>query len=443
MVTSPPNLTESKSERLHHLDALRATAMLLGIVLHASLAYTGGPWIVRDAGHPGFAVTFFAIHGFRMQLFFLLSGFFTALLWRRLGLAGLLKQRAARIALPLFLGLFTIIPLLWAVVAWAGAVQETTAEAAAVTADATGSAASVADELATTNQASKPRPIAVALWFLFRFPVFHHLWFLWFLCWMIAGFAIVAWCAERGVGRSVSSWLRAPSAVTRLFVGSAGALIWLVPLTIITYALMKVTEEGAVFGPDTSGGLLPLPGVLFHYSVFFLMGALLFEVPDAMRGFSRRWVLALIGAVVLFPFAAGFALGLPWSHGLVPNTAAHRTLAFTGQALYAWLASIALLGLFARFVASERPLFRYLADSAYWLYLAHLPLVVAGQILLRGVDWPPLLKFVVLTLGSTALLLLSYEFCVRRTWLGAMLNGRLAGERERPRGGLRDETPAT
>jgi hypothetical protein len=40
------------------------------------------------------------------------------------------------------------------------------------------------------------------------------------------------------------------------------------------------------------------------------------------------------------------------------------------------------------------------------------------------VDWPPFIKFVVLTLGSTALLLLSYEFCVRRTWLGAMLNGR-------------------
>jgi hypothetical protein len=72
-----------------------------------------------------------------------------------------------------------------------------------------------------------------------------------------------------------------------------------------------------------------------------------------------------------------------------------------------------------------------------------LPLVVAGQILLRGVDWPPFVKFVVLTLGSTALLLLSYEFCVRRTWLGAILNGRLAGERERPRGGLRDETRAT
>ncbi len=412
--------------RFHHLDALRATAMLLGIVLHASLAYTGGPWIVRDEGHGGFAAVFFAIHGFRMQLFFLLSGFFTALLWRRLGLAGLLKQRAARIALPLFLGIFTIIPLLWAVVAWAGAVQETTAEASAVTTDATGSAASVAGDLATTNHAPKPRPIMVAIWFLFRFPVFHHLWFLWFLCWMMVGFALVAWCAERGVGRRLSGWLRAPSAVTRLFIGSAGALIWLVPLTTISYALMKLTADGAVFGPDTSGGLLPIPGVLFHYSVFFLMGALLFEVPDAMRGFSHRWLLALIGAVVLFPLAAGFAIGLPWTFGLVPNTAAHRTLAFTGQALYAWLASIALLGLFARLFSSERPSLRYLADSAYWLYLAHLPLVVAGQVLLRNVAWPPVVKFVVLTLVSTALLLASYEWCVRRTWIGVLLNGRRA-----------------
>jgi len=404
--------------RLHHLDALRATAMLLGIVLHASLAYTGGPWIVRDEGHGGFAVVLFAIHGFRMQLFFLLSGFFTALIWRRLGLVGLLKQRAARIALPLLVGMFTIVPLVWLVVLSAGS------------AEAADPSVALRDGLsasrAATESASKPHPAAVAVWFLFRFPVFHHLWFLWFLCWMMVGFALVAWCAERGVGRRVSGWLRAPSAVTRLFIGSAGALIWLVPLTTITYALMKVTEEGAVFGPDTSGGLVPIPGVLFHYSVFFLMGALLFEVPDAMRGFSRRWLLALIGAVVLYPLAAGFAIGLPWSFGLVPNTVAHRTVAFTGQALYAWLASIALLGLFARLFSSERPSLRYLADSAYWLYLAHLPLVVAGQVLLRNVAWPPAVKFVVLTLVSTALLLASYEWCVRRTWIGALLNGRRA-----------------
>jgi glucan biosynthesis protein C len=411
------------TSRLHHLDALRAAAMLLGIVLHASLAYTGGPWIVRDDGHVGFAVAFFAIHGFRMQLFFLLSGFFTALLWRRLGLAGMLRQRAARIALPLLVGMLTIVPALWAVVLWSGATgpsgELTPGEGAPDP-----SVVETAAEPANAPSTPKPGRIAVLLWILFRFPLFHHLWFLWFLCWMIAGFAIVAWCAERCAGGRMLAWMRAPSALPRLFVGSAGALVWLVPVTAVTFAMMKVTEEGPVFGADTSGGLLPLPGVLVHYAVFFAMGALLFEVPDAIRGFSRRWIAALVAACVVFPLAAGFALGLPWSRVLVPNVGVHLVLACTGQALYAWLASLAMLGLFARFVTAERASIRYLADSAYWLYLAHLPLVVAGQVLLRGLDWPPLVKFCVLTIVSTALLLASYEWCVRRTWIGVLLNGR-------------------
>ncbi|MDI9404708.1 MAG: acyltransferase family protein, partial [Limnohabitans sp.] len=374
--------------RLHHLDALRATAMLLGIVLHASLAYTGGPWIVRDDGHAGFAVVFFAIHGFRMQLFFLLSGFFTALIWRRLGLVGLLKQRAARIALPLLVGMFTIVPLVWLVVLSAGS------------AEAADPSVALRDGLsasrAATESAPKPHPAAVALWFLFRFPVFHHLWFLWFLCWMMVGFALIAWCAERGPGRRVLGWIREPSAITRTCVGSMGALVWLVPVSAVTYAIMDFSKDTPGFGADTSTGLIPLPGILLHYALFFTMGALLFEVPDAMRGFSRRWIVALICALVIFPLAVGFALGAPWSHAMVPSTGAHRLLSWTGQALYAWLASIALLGLFARLFSSERTSLRYLADSAYWLYLAHLPLVVAGQVLLRNVAWPPAVKFVVL-----------------------------------------------
>ena len=34
--------------RLHHLDALRAAAMLLGLALHAMLAYAGIPWVPRN-----------------------------------------------------------------------------------------------------------------------------------------------------------------------------------------------------------------------------------------------------------------------------------------------------------------------------------------------------------------------------------------------------------
>jgi fucose 4-O-acetylase-like acetyltransferase len=88
--------------------------MLLGIVLHATSAYRGVKAPVTDVfSSPDliFDEVFHAIHGFRMQLFFLISGFFTMLLQQRLGWGGMLRQRAVRIALPLAVGTVTIVRL--------------------------------------------------------------------------------------------------------------------------------------------------------------------------------------------------------------------------------------------------------------------------------------------------------------------------------------------
>ena len=97
--------------RRHDLDALRAIAMLLGIALHGLLAYTGFPWAVQDANQaPWLGAVFAMIHGFRMPLFFLVSGFFTAMLWRKRGLQSLINHRFKRILIPCLVGLVTVIP---------------------------------------------------------------------------------------------------------------------------------------------------------------------------------------------------------------------------------------------------------------------------------------------------------------------------------------------
>ena len=112
--------TTGSMARRHDLDALRAFAMLLGIVLHGALAFIPGAWAVTDASVEGegtpFALLTMAIHGFRMPVFFLMSGFFTAMLLRQRGLQALVRHRARRILLPLVIAMFTVIPLTW--VAW-------------------------------------------------------------------------------------------------------------------------------------------------------------------------------------------------------------------------------------------------------------------------------------------------------------------------------------
>jgi surface polysaccharide O-acyltransferase-like enzyme len=394
-------------DRLHHLDALRAFAMFLGIVLHAALAYTGGPWIVRDAepGAPGsgaFVLLYGAIHGFRMELFFLLSGFFTALLWRRRGLAGMLRQRAARIGLPLLVGLFTVVPLVWITIIWAGDAQGV---------------------VRSDRPAGPHPPLAVALWLLFRFPLFHHLWFLWFLCWMIAGFALIVAACPRGVAGCVRLWLTDAHSSVRWAIASPRALAWLLPLTVVTFAAMAPTRETPGFGTDTSASLLPLPGVLAHHALFFAFGALLHEVPSAIDGFARRWMLAGVAAAFLLPVGMSFAFAAEWTRALVPSDAARGLVSWTAQSLYAWLGSMALLGGFAQLATREHRAIRFLSDSSYWLYIAHLPLVIAGQILLLRLPWPPFAKFAMLLAGSTALLLASYRWGVRDTVVGRLLNG--------------------
>ena len=86
--------------------------MLLGIGLHASLSFMPTPWPVQDTQRLGAFGLFTAfVHGFRMPLFFLVSGFFTMMLFRQRGLMSLLAHRATRLLLPCLLGLITIVPL--------------------------------------------------------------------------------------------------------------------------------------------------------------------------------------------------------------------------------------------------------------------------------------------------------------------------------------------
>ncbi|MEM6474473.1 MAG: acyltransferase family protein, partial [Planctomycetota bacterium] len=102
--------------RRHDLDALRAFAMLLGIVLHGAMSFIPGirlVWGVEDSqANPFYGLLLAMIHGWRMPLFFLISGFFTAMLWKKRGLRSLISHRFKRIFLPLLLSMLTIVPAL-------------------------------------------------------------------------------------------------------------------------------------------------------------------------------------------------------------------------------------------------------------------------------------------------------------------------------------------
>ena len=364
---------ERSVTRYHDFDVLRAFAMLLGVLLHATvfllpskcfpvqLEYADS---IPLAANP-YGYMLLAIHGFRMPVFFMLSGFFTAMLWSRRGLPETCKHRLKRVGLPLLASMITILPATHWIFAFA--------------ADHSGK------ELAAHCTAITWQPLA---WI----GGFYHLWFLWYLLLMVGVFAVIA----------------------KLNFQFRSSLWWLaVPLTLASEYFMR---DG--FGADTPFSVLPSPFIFIYYLAFFLFGVFFHQREFQAR---RRWTAAMLPALLAFP--PGLLFAYPGAFGLDADAAWVNALAAVLQVAYAWLTCFGLLGLFRWIASRERYWTRYMSDASYWIYLGHLPLIIAAQLLVA--DWPvdPHLKFLLTCLCVPALLLATYQYGVRHTIIGTVLNG--------------------
>lgn len=100
-----------KASRLHSLDAMRAIMVLLGIVLHLSLVFAtfSNPFKLNsNSGHFIFDIMYAYTHYFRMPAFFMLSGFFSSLLYYNKSPKKMLLNRFKRIFLPLVVFIYPL-----------------------------------------------------------------------------------------------------------------------------------------------------------------------------------------------------------------------------------------------------------------------------------------------------------------------------------------------
>lgn len=155
-------MTMLNDDRIHSMDNLRALAMLAGVVFHAALAYSPlvhNFWPTADAsGSAWVDVLAWFGHLFRMPLFFVIAGFFAALLVRKRGIGGMLRNRLARVLLPFLI----FLPLVLGALSW-------------LTAEAASSRRNLSPVLAWVKQTTLEHG---SLPFL---PSVAHLWFLLYL----------------------------------------------------------------------------------------------------------------------------------------------------------------------------------------------------------------------------------------------------------------------
>jgi len=369
--------------------------MFLVVTLHAALAYTQVKvprllWAVRDPSpHLGFDVFCWWAMGVSLPLFFLIGGFFAAELYESRGLRRFVANRTERILVPSLAAGLTFLPLsffAWAY-GWLVSGQCTWREIRRMR----------FDEVKIQPDLYGPA----------------HLWFLEYLVVMLAAYGLArTYVSALKPGPRPTGWAE------RLFASPWKPLLLAVPTAALLWASRERVGLDAAL--DRHNTFLIDPLRLLHHGAFFAAGVWLQRFRNDLGRLARWGPLSLALSVPVFAGRA-WLLRADWVR---PLDGAWGVSLAVLAAVFAWLIVFGALGTAQRLFDRPRPVVRYLADSSYWVYLYHFPVVGLIQVDLYTVRLPTYVKFAVVLGLTLATGLASYQTLVRYTALGRWLHGR-------------------
>jgi hypothetical protein len=204
-----------------------------------------------------------------------------------------------------------------------------------------------------------------------------------------------------------------------LVTGYAAPFVFAVP----TMAALYFTDPWPWIGiPTPEFAPTPKLPTLIAYGTAFAYGWLLHRQTDLLATFGKQWVLHLVLALVATA-GAWHISGAPMSF-VAPVRPDAKLLYAVVYMIATWTWVFAIVGAALKFFSAASPVRRYLADSSYWMYLIHLPLIFPLQVVMMQWELHWAVKYPLLMTVTFALLLLSYHYLVRDTFVGEWLNGR-------------------
>ncbi|MBT8448711.1 MAG: acyltransferase family protein [Gammaproteobacteria bacterium] len=385
-------------QRIHYLDNLRALAMLLGVFFHAAVAY--GPmlqnlWLSSGPEQSAAidAVAWFT-HLWRMPLFFMISGFFSILLIERRGMSGFLKNRGMRIAVPFIVFMPIIMALVFGSVGWAMQAVENPSPML-----------QIIIAMAQNPEAPQMPFSTMHLWFLFNLVLF---------CLALA--AIVK------AGIFNKPWLD--------MLLQPKWLLSIVPLLLVPALNSQVSPHPA------AERIYPELWSFGFYGIFFFLGAVMYKRLDVLEKLQKYTLPLFIVSLVMYYFVY---MNFPKGMTIMDAVQASVGMSFSFEHLIislleAYIAvymTIVCLVLGKRYLSSNSGTMRYIADSSYWVYIIHLPVIFVVQFVLLDVTWGLWAEFWFSSLFTVAFGMLTYAIFVRWTPIGILLNGRRVPLRKR------------
>jgi glucan biosynthesis protein C len=364
------------NERQHYWDVTRAFLMLLGLPYHVAMLYHPGGWIVavtQESAPLGVLAAF--IHLFRMPAFFVVAGYFAALLLARKPPAAWFGSRAFRLGIPLVTCLFTLVPVL-----------------------------NMLGELA-----GRPPHAALQEW---KYQTatsggywVRHLWFLIVLLYLSAisagAVALFPALGRWRLGGERDSALARHMPAALLAIAVTIGLYEAISIELFYRAGLNTNLVQQILRADDVIADLP----------FFLLGAFLQRSPKLLEAFGRPSPPVIVAAIVALTF------------GIVGGEQAWPPLGrFIGALAAVAMTQVVISGARAVFDRPSRIVGRLVAGS-FVIYLFHLPILIGLYDLANGAGLHPGVGFT-LILGLTFALSWGAWLVIERTpALNLLFNG--------------------
>ncbi|QHI38979.1 Glucans biosynthesis protein C [Kordia antarctica] len=381
-----------KTTRIHSLDSLRAIMMLLGILLHSAVTYNvtdhGEVWNLKDPESTHIATDFLVllIHSFRMPIFFLIAGFFGAMLFYERKPFKMIQNRVSRIVFPFVVFLLILTPILGFVFRYSNFAFSGLPDA-------------FAKAIAPFTEISSYLPNGTA-----------HLWFLYYLIYT-TGFSVLLALLMKRIPKVTSK-------ITKVFDWIIQKpFVRIVFFSGIMFAILSVLKTPMI---AASTSLIPNAETFICYLFFYIVGWILYKSKQHLDTIMHYdWLCVILGIILVISQGV-----LIQYSGLDLKPTSNSSLLILFSALIVWLFIFGITGLFIRYGSKHSARMRYISDASYWVYLIHLPLTIILPIAVWKLPIGAIPKFLLVTFLTTVICFVTYHFFVRNTFIGKFLNGR-------------------
>lgn len=370
--------------RYIYIDNIKVFGNILRCMIHASVPYMvtySAMWPFDDAGSYVFDFAIFESHLFLMELFLLLTGFMFGAQLRKKSTSEIVASRFQKIVLPFLAGLIVLMPIVLSYFQ----LQETNTYNWM--------------QWETISQAYQN---AWHLGLNNFFPT-GHLWFLYYLLYFYL-FSLIANLRRT----QIIAFLERFSFFKILVVA--------IVISILCFFFMK---RWLVDNPLT---LIPEWPSLVHYYLFFFLGIVLNnsnQLNQSLDKNRKQFLIlgAILGLVAIVPQFFFEQKDHPYFYTI-------KTIAIVLHATATFLLTFGLWSYFKNNSNRYNKTVHYLSDANYWIYITFLPTAMFIQLLLLPIGISIFFKFLITYFGGLAICLLTYEYLVRYTWIGATLNSR-------------------